>query len=241
MAVCFEPLGGGLVLAVDETHRFGTDAVLLTHFAAPNAAGERICDLGTGCGCIPFLLLQKAPAPRLLLGVDIQEAAIALCRLSAEKNGREVVRFLQADWKMPQTIAPADSFDRVICNPPYFSPDSGKKNADAALRIARHETPDTLPSLCAAAKHLLRFGGHFCLCHRPERLADCFSALQKNKLQPKRLQLVQQRVGAAPWLVLIDAVKGGKSGLSIPAPYILEDENGYSAQYMEIYGKYRNT
>lgn len=240
MAVSFEPLGGGLTLAVDETHRFGTDAVLLTHFAAPKAGGERICDLGTGCGCIPFLLLQKSPAPRELLGVDIQEAAISLCRLSAKKNKRQAVRFLQGDWKTPQTIAPAGSFDRVICNPPYFPPDSGRKNAEEALRIARHETPETLPSLCAAAGHLLRFGGHFCLCHRPERLADCFDALRRYRLEPKRLQLVEQRAGAAPWLLLIDAVKGGKSGLSIPAPYVLEDENGYTAQYIEIYGMYRN-
>ena len=241
MAVHFEPLGGGLMLAVDETYRFGTDTVVLTHFAAPTAAGERICDLGTGCGAIPFLLLQKAPPPRDLLGVDIQGAAIELCRLSAETNGRTPVRFLQADWRTPQEIAAADSFDRVICNPPYFSPDSGKQNTDSALRVARHEAPDTLSSLCAAARYLLRFGGHFCLCHRPQRLADCFSALREHRLEPKRLQLVQQRAGTAPWLVLIDAVKGAKPGLSIPAPYILEDENGYTAQYMEIYGKYRNT
>lgn len=86
MAIHWEPVGDGRVLAVSDDHRFGTDAVILSYFAAPQKVEETVCDLGTGCGCIPFLLLNQAAVPRYILGVDKQPDAIMLCRLSADKN-----------------------------------------------------------------------------------------------------------------------------------------------------------
>ena len=50
MAIHWEPVGDGRVLAVSDDHRFGTDAVILSYFAAPRKAEETVCDLGTGCG-----------------------------------------------------------------------------------------------------------------------------------------------------------------------------------------------
>ena len=41
-------------LVVSPLHTFGTDAVLLSHFAAPKRQ-DTACDLGTGCGIIPML------------------------------------------------------------------------------------------------------------------------------------------------------------------------------------------
>lgn len=121
MAIHWEPVGDGRVLAVSDDHRFGTDTVILSYFAAPQTAGEAVCDLGTGCGCIPFLLLNQPVAPRRILGVDKQPDAIMLCRLSADKNELHgLLQFAEADWCFPKSIAAAGSFDRVICNPPYF-------------------------------------------------------------------------------------------------------------------------
>ena len=45
----WEPLCGGARVLVSPQHTFGTDAVLLAHFAAPRPR-ERWADLGTGCG-----------------------------------------------------------------------------------------------------------------------------------------------------------------------------------------------
>ncbi len=234
MAVRWELLGGGLALATDTDHRFGTDAVVLTHFARPRKSGERVCELGTGCGVIPFLLLNKPFPPAKVLGVDIQQAAVDLCHLSAEKNKRAAVAFLAADWRVPETIGERGSFDRVICNPPYFPADSGRQSDTEARRIARHEQSDTLPSLIEAADYLLKYGGRFCLCHRPERLCDLVTALRLRHLEPKRIQTVSHTAGAAPFLLLIDAVKGGKTGVEFLPPIFLDD----ATVYAEIYGMY---
>jgi len=234
MAVCWEMLGGGLALATDEDHRFGTDAVVLTHFARLRKSGETVCELGTGCGAIPFMLLNKSFLPSKVLGVDIQPSAIDLCRLSKEKNGRKEVDFLVADWRDPAAIGTRGGFDRVICNPPYFPADSGRQSDNAARRIARHEQADTLSSLVAAADFLLKYGGRFCLCHRPERLCDLVTALRQKGLEPKRIQTVSHKAGDTPFLLLIDAVKGGKAGVEFLPPIFLDD----TAMYTEIYGMY---
>lgn len=232
-----EDIGDGLVVAQNEDFRFGTDAILLAAFGEPRKAGERVCDLGTGCGIIPFLLQNRAHPPAFTLGVDIQEQAIRLCRLALEKNKQKTISFLQADWSTPAAIAPAGSFDRVLCNPPYFPAGGGKQNDSPARSLARHAKETTLLEVCAAAKHLLRFGGRLCLCHRPENLAAVLEALRQNGLEPKRLQAVQQKADTPPFLMLVEAVKGGKAGLIFSAPWLLEDAQTHSM----IYGMYKNT
>ena len=229
---------GGMKLAITEDVRFGTDALLLTHFAAPRRAGETVCDLGTGCGIIPFLLIQRTPAPGRMIGVDIQKEAIDLTRRSAEQNGCENLTFLNLDWKYPAEIAPTSSVDRVICNPPYFPENAGKVSDSAPRRIARTETGETLNEIAHTTAFLLKTGGKLCLCHRPERVTDLFCTLRAHRLEPKRLVAVQQRAEKDPWLILVEAVKGAKPGMAISAPWILENENGNTALYKEIYQLY---
>ena len=59
-------------------------------------------------------------------------------------------------------------------------------------------------------------------------------------LEPKRLRLVQQRINTAPSLFLLEVRRGGKPGLSVLPTLIIEDENGgFSAEMLEIYGNYK--
>lgn len=227
---------GDTQVAVSAAHRFGTDAILLSHFSLP-ARDERVCELGTGCGAIALRLCATG-LPTTVHGVDIAAEAIELATMSAAAfDGAPTPTFAVADWNEPSSIAPAGSFRRVVCNPPYFPPDSGGVSENEAARRARHEQPNTLAAVCRAAAWLLQFGGRFCLCHRPERLAAVLTALTANGLEPKRLQAVQQTAHTPPWLFLIEARKGGKPGLVWEAPLILNEADGTpSAAYREIYG-----
>lgn len=216
----WEDLGDGIAVLVSSSHGFGEDALLLAEFSAPKSR-ERVCDLGTGCGILP-LLWCRGPAPAHITGVDCAADAIALAEQSADRNRlKERVQFLCADWNALPAVLPRGGFDRVVCNPPYFASGSGAPSREQAAKTARHEPgPDMLPALCRAAAGLLKNRGRFCLCHRPERLADLMLALRGAGLEPKRLQLVQQRADKAPWLLLCEAVKGGGNGLRIEAPRI---------------------
>ena len=235
MAITYVPIYGDVVAAVDDTHRFGTDAMLLSHFAMP-CVGEAVCELGTGCGAIA-LRLAAGGRPSSVHGVDIQPAAIALAQLGAARFvGEPKPAFAVGDWHDPRSLAPAGSFRRVVCNPPYFPAGSGPTNAEEASAIARHEQEDTLDSLCAAAAWLLTSGGRFFLCHRPERLSAVLAALTAHRLEPKRLQAVQKRGDTAPWLFLLEAKKDAHAGLTWLPPLVLyTDEGDPTPALREIY------
>ena len=216
-----EQLGGGLCITVTEEHTFGTDALLLAEFAEVRH-NERICDLGTGCGILPLLFHRTSPAPSID-AVECSTAAAALARQNVLQNGlQECITVYEEDWQ--SLSLPAGKYDRVICNPPYFPENSGKAALSPARRLARQEQGDTLATVTAAAARLLRNGGHFVLCHRPERLADVLEALRGNRLEPKRLRLVHARAELPPFLLLCDAVRNAKPSLNVLPPLILESE-----------------
>lgn len=218
----WEELGGGIGVLVTREHGFGADALLLAAFARP-CGRERVCDLGTGCGILPFLWLRDG-VPSHVDAVDVEPRAVMLAERSCLRNGlTDRIRFLTADWDALPDSLPRGVFDRVSCNPPYFPPESGEVSRDAVVRRARHE-PDgeMLERLCRSAAGLLKNGGKFCLCHRPERLCDVFFALRRAGLEPKVLRLVQARAGATPRLFLCEARKGGKPGLRILPPLLSE-------------------
>lgn len=229
------PVYGDVAVAVDDTHRFGTDAILLSHFAMP-CVGDAVCELGTGCGAIALRLAAGGGA-FAVHGVDIQPSAIALAQSSADRfAGTPKPTFAVGDWADPRSIAPAGSFRRVVCNPPYFPAGGGAVNENPAVRLARHETPDTLAEVCGAAAWLLKSGGRFFLCHRPEHLPRVLAALTACHLEPKRLQPVQKRADTAPWLFLLEARKDGRPGLTWLPPLVLYNPDGTETDALrEIY------
>ena len=74
--------------------------------------------------------------------------------------------------------------------------------------------------------------------HRPERLTDIIYNLRKYKLEPKKIRFIQPSKNKEPNLVLIKAVKNGKSFLKIEKMLTVYDENGkYTDEILEIYNK----
>ena len=83
-----------------------------------------------------------------------------------------------------------------------------------------------------AASLLLRSGGRFCICLRPERLCDAMHAMRCYRLEPKRLRLVAKNSESAPWLCLLEGRRDGKSGLQILPGLFLYTKDG--ALYAEM-------
>ncbi len=233
----WEPLGV-YEIALSAEHRFGTDALLLSHFAAPRA-GERVCDLGTGCGILPLLFMQQSTPPLSVTGLELQPQAVAQFTASIARNGlADRLTAKEADLRNLSAL-PHGTFDRVTCNPPYFPSNSGQTNESDAARLARHEGEGcTLGDVSRAAARLLRFGGTLCLCHRPERLCDVMLSLREAGLEPKKLRLVQNEADKAPWLMLCEAKKGGNPSLSVLPNLILYENETPTAERQAIYASY---
>ncbi len=235
-----QPLPGELTVYINDTHRFGTDAFLLSHFASAKRR-EEACDMGSGCGIIPLLMLGSASPPKKVWALELQPPAVELMEMAVEQNklAQRMVPVL-GDLRSPPDVLPRGQLHLVTCNPPYFVPGQGFESPNESRRAARHEQTCTLEQVCDAAATLLRYGGRFVLCHRPERLCDLMCALRAAKLEPKRLRFVHQRAGAAPWLVLCEARLGGAPSVVIEPPLIVEHpEGGFSDEMLSIYQKER--
>lgn len=217
----YERLTETFSIAVNDEYTFGTDALLLARFAQPLVKG-RVCDLGTGCGILPFMWCSSGTDAQID-GVEWQSEAIKLAQRTIASRGLTNVALHTGDWRRVGPTLPANAYALITCNPPYFPADGGKPSESEAARLSRQEYSSALLSdIAGIAARLLRHGGSFCLCHRPERLVDMLLALRAAGLEPKRLQWVQQQADTAPWLFLIDAKKGGRPGLSLLPPHLME-------------------
>ena len=214
-------------------HPPGLDSFLLASLPRLKA-GWKVCDLGCGTGLLGLLLLQRR-RELTVTGLDIQPEAVRLGKLAAAENRVEDRLFFRLE-DLRKTAFPAGSFDLAVCNPPYFPPSAGPLPKGEARRTARTEETCTLEDVCRAAGRLLRWGGAFCLVHKPERLTDLLCALRGEGLEPKRLRLVSLRPERAPSLLLLEARRGGKPGLAVEEPLILENPDGSpTAELNRIY------
>ena len=215
---------------------FGMDAVLLSGFARVKP-GERALDLGTGTGIIPILLRGKTEG-RDFTGLEIQEESADMARRSVAYNHlEESVSIVTGDIKEAAALFGAASFDAVTCNPPYMTGNHGLVNPKQSKAIARHEILCTLEDVVGQTAKVLRPGGRFYLVHRPFRLAEILTLLVRYKLEPKRMRLVYPFVDKEPNMVLIEALSGAKSRITVEKPLIVYKEQGvYTDEIYDIYG-----
>ena len=232
-----EPLSRSISVIVSREHHFTTDTILLAAFSMPKS-GDRCVDFGSGCGTIPFLWCSRAN-PQKVYAVELQDSACSMAKRSVVLNG----------WEQRIEVCHQDlrefaeqkglELDVVACNPPYKADGAGLQNPEEAKRLARHECSCTLEEIIAAAARVLRWGGKFFLCQRPERLCDVMLAMRNHGLEPKRLQCVHPREHTEPNLFLIEGRRGGKPGMRIEPPLLLEEGGKLSQRMAEIYGDYK--
>ncbi len=233
-----EPIGEDKFIFVSPHHTFGTDAVLLEHFARPKK-NDKAVDLGTGCGIIAFLMLRDGNC-QSVYGVDISSEAIELAKKTKEEYNFDRFTPVLSNLTDLKGKVPFGCHTLVTCNPPYKAPGAGIKNPDSVKSVARHEVECTLEDIIAVSAKLLQTGGRLCMCQRPERLAEMMYLMRKYKVEPKRLRLVCKCVGQSPWLVLLEGKRCANTAITIEPTLYVEDGNGnFSKEMIEIYGSYK--
>ena len=72
--------------------------------------------------------------------------------------------------------------------------------------------------------------------HSPLRLTEINNVLTNYKLEPKRMQLVYPYIDREPNMVLIEALKGGNSRITVERPLIVYEKPGvYTKDILELY------
>lgn len=227
---------GYFIIQNPEKFCFGMDAVLLSGYAKVKP-GERVLDLGTGTGIIPILLEAKTKGEHFT-GLELQEESADMARRSVAYNQlQDKIDIVAGDIKGASNIFGAASFDVITTNPPYMTGNHGIVNSNQPKAIARHEIFCSLEDVIRESSKLLKVNGRFYMVHRPFRLAEIITTLIQYKLEPKRMQLVYPYVDKEPNMVLIEALKGGKSRITVEKPLIVYQEPGkYTDDIYNIYG-----
>ncbi|MCF7483279.1 tRNA1(Val) (adenine(37)-N6)-methyltransferase [Vibrio sp. J1-1] len=109
-----------------------TDGVMLgAWIESPEDAA--ILDIGTGTGLLALMCAQRFSQAQVT-AVDIEVTAIEAARKNfAHSAWQERLSVIHADVL---TFTPPQSFQRIICNPPYFN--SGEQSKQSQRATARH-------------------------------------------------------------------------------------------------------
>ena len=226
---------GGPQFIQSEHFKLGTDSVLLADFVNIGSR-QRGIDLGCGSGVLPLLLMSKSERLHMT-GLEINPEAAKTAEANLEANKlAERGSIVTGDIRLCKELFKSGEFDLVVANPPYFAEGSGKQSTDEAKAAARTETMCALGEVCRAAAYLCRTGGVFCLVHRAERLCDVLCILRESGLEPKRLRTVAHEASKEPSLILVEARRGGGSGMRLLPPLFIRNPDGSETQeILKIY------
>jgi tRNA1Val (adenine37-N6)-methyltransferase len=198
-------------------YRFSLDALLLANFVTVKRR-DRVIDLGTGNGVIPLALADYYPSITLT-GVEIQPAMAQRARKSLNLNQLDNrIKIVMGDVRSIDAILEAASYEVAVSNPPYRKPSSGRISPNRERQIARHETQGDLCDFLRAGAFLLRAQGRMAIVYPAVRSIDLLMTMRQARIEPKRLRMVHSFAGVEASLVLVEGVKGGKSGAEVLAP-----------------------
>jgi tRNA1Val (adenine37-N6)-methyltransferase len=201
-------------------YRFSLDALLLADFATCRGA-EQIADLGTGNGVIALILAYLHPSLSIT-GLEIQPKMVDRARRNVRVNGFEGrVAIRRVDVRNVQQGFRPGGFAAVICNPPYRRSTSGRISPNPEKRIARHEIAAALGDFLQAGAYLLPIKGRMALVYPALRAVDLLKSMSDVDLEPKRVRVVHSFADAGASLVLVEGVKGGRSGIEVLPPLIV--------------------
>jgi tRNA1(Val) A37 N6-methylase TrmN6 len=223
------------IIQSKEVFSFSLDAVLLAKFVYVPILDGGMIDLCTGNGVIPLILSKRTKGP--ITGIELQPRLSDMAERSVKLNGLEERLSIHCgDIKDAPSIFGHGAFNVVTCNPPYFTSEQAfVKNPNPHYAIARHELYMTLEDAIRVSSQLVKQKGKVAFVHRPERLIEILSLMEKYRVAPKRLQLVYPRSSEAANMLLIEGVKDGKPGLKILPPLVVYDERGeYTKELLNL-------
>ncbi len=217
-------------------YRFSVDSLLLYSFINLKKVNT-IADLGAGTGIVGMLLAKKYPEARVTL-FEIQDGLVALAEKNIIQNRLEDrVKVVKCDIRaLPSHTPMYGDFNLVISNPPFRKLKSGRLNIEEEKAIARHEIKLRLKELVEAVSCLLQVKGRFCVIYHPWRLSELIDTFRRAHLEPKRLRFVHSNISSDAKMILMEAVKNGKTGLKVDKPLYIYEENGsYTKELKGIY------
>lgn len=224
------------IIQREQGFRFGTDAVLLADFAKAKL-GERVCDMGTGTGVLPLLIAARSENTTFD-AFELQPDVADMAARSVRINGLQArIRVHEADCREAAKRIGYGVCHMVVTNPPYTAAGAGLVSPENTRALSRSDSDCPLDEWMAACAKVLKNGGRLCCVFPAPRLLQLCDAMRGAGVEPKRLRMIAARADAAPKLVLLEGLKGGKPGLHmLPLLITHTPEGDFTDEMKRIYG-----
>lgn len=164
--------------------------------------GERVLDVGTGCGVLAVLSAVNAS---WVLATDINPVAVKCAKVNARRNGvSDKIEFLCCDLFEPIIKEPV--FDLVLFNAPYLPVEEEKpKNwIDYAWHGGRLGR-EVIDRFLAEAFDYLRHGGRILLVQ--SSLSNAEETLLKLRKRGYKTEIIDERPSFFERIFLIESIK----------------------------------
>ncbi len=210
-------------------HRAGIDAMMLA--ALVDQPGDiTVADLGAGAGAAGLAVATRLPQAQITLFERAPEMCDFACRSLALAHNAALatrVRVVEADVALTGKARhaaglPDDHFDQVIMNPP-FNDGRDRVTPDGLKASAHAMTEDLFERWIRTACAIMVPGGQMSLIARPESVAQIIAACGR-RFGGLEITPVHPRHGENAVRILVTAIKGSRSRLSIRSPLVMHDD-----------------
>lgn len=213
---------------------FSLESILLPNFAIITNKTKNIMDLGTGNAPIPLILSTKTKEK--IIGVEVQKEIYDLAIESVRINGLDDrIEIINEDILNVSKLYDTDSFDLILCNPPYFKINEFSLRSENIVKSnARHENLINIEDIIVCSRKLLKNGGSLVLVHRTERLCEILEKMKKNNIEPKRIKFIYPKKDSESNMVLIEGRKNAKEGVIVEKGIIVHNSDGSYTKEVNI-------
>lgn len=197
--------------------KVGVDGVLIGAWAT--SKGERILDVGTGCGLIALMLAQRNNQA-LIDGIDTDFNSIVEARENVEMSpwGDRITikrisfgelcskKGLYHNQSEELSQSNEKKYDLIISNPPFY--DSGVKDPSTPRERSRHQGDLSPESLIVNSCKLLRSGGRLALIAPAEKGETLLLSALAVNMVPHRVCYVKNHSTSQEKRIMIEMEYG---------------------------------
>lgn len=214
------------------TMKVGTDAVLLGAWADVKPT-DWVLDIGTGCGVLPLMLVQKGIAK--IHAVDLDEASVYEAAGNFEASRwRDRLFAFHADIRR---FTMGCQYDLIISNPPFFI-NSYKSDTDRKNQTRHTDTSLSFTELVSAVKRLLKPDGRFVLVLPRRESNDFIPIAEKYHLFVHKRQNIIPLEGKESNRVNLEMRFGTPEAIQVSELVMRHADNGFTDTYNKVVEAY---
>ena len=224
------------LLQSENGYRYNQDSFILASFFRQKPCGL-LADFCAGTGVVSILIGSQWP-DLSIVALELHGSMAALAAKNAAAYGLGNYRVVKADVMTAGRLFRGRPFSAIVSNPPYRKKGHGLLNQDRDKAMARHELTMTLSGLVGGASCLLIPGGTLTISMIVSRREEYLALLSSAGFSESRMRQIKFRPSSSAKVFLSEAVYQKKARLQEEAALIVDDGNGWSAEYREIAGRY---